>query len=228
MKIGIFGDSYATTFRGPDKPAWVELLEDHGHTVNSFAKGGTSILWSAKLLEEFASEYDFLIWCYSCSPRVTLPINEPPGVLNTRWDLDSYDNESFNLEETRQKIDCLKKWFRYGYDPRELKIIGESLVDYYLKKYDNLMIIPCFDEPINAEFCMSQICMMEIEHCFPDIKDYYTFFKKYREERSCHMSTENNQIFANLVAKNLQPGIFQTELSNFKKPGSWDKLFTKI
>ena len=53
MKIGVFGDSFADAKL---TDCWFNLLaSDHGHTVKSFGLGGTSIMYSAKLVDIYAS-----------------------------------------------------------------------------------------------------------------------------------------------------------------------------
>lgn len=216
MKIGIFGDSFASIDFADRYSPWWKYLTLHGHTVTTHAKGGTSILYSAKLIQEHAKKYDFIIWCVTNSNRLTVHIDEDPGFLNSTQIVDFVDPHiKGNLESTNIKINLIKDWFKYIQDYNESFLVGTAVVNYILSIYKNLMIIPCFSDPIDNKFNLFEASNKELKYYFSDKATPSTVLKKYEEHRTCHLSVENNRILGNLVADNLVPGIFQTSYDHF-------------
>lgn len=215
MDIGVFGDSFCEKTRDPGSPSWFELLESRGHTVTSYGAAGSSILYSARLLYDNYYRHHFLIWCVTNSPRISIPIKELPGHLHFPTPLD-YPSKHFSAE-TRHKIDLANDWFKYLLDLEDCNLIGRALVSHSLQQYYNLMVIPCFPAPLTTEFNLYDLCSKEAQVYFPG-KDLLAIQETHRDLRRCHLSRENNQKLAEIVADNLQPGIFQTDYSNFVTP----------
>jgi len=215
MNIGIFGDSFALDGWTYQTPWWKYLIR-HGHTVNSYANASTSILYSAKLIQEHASKYDFIIWCVTNTNRLTVPIDEDPGILNSIQIIDFVDPHiKGNLENTNIKIKLIKDWFKYIQEPDELFLVGAGVVTYMLSIYKNLMVIPCFIDPVGTKFNLSEVSNNELKHYFSDKETPFTLYKNYDEFRCCHLSIENNKILGNLIGGNLSHGIFQPSYENF-------------
>jgi hypothetical protein len=150
------------------------------------------------------------------SDRLTVPIDEDPGILNSMQILDFIDPHiKGNLESTNIKIKLIKDWFKYIQDPDELYLVGVSVANYMLLRYKNLMVIPCFSDPMDCEFNLFNVSNKEIEYYFSGKETPFTLFQNYKEIRCCHLSIENNKILGDLVGNNLNPGIFQTSYENF-------------
>lgn len=216
MKIGIFGDSFASIDFASRYLPWWKYLTLYGHTVTTHAKGGTSILYSAKLIQEHAKKYDFIIWCVTNSNRLTVSIDEDPGVLNSTQIVDFVDPHiKGNLESTNIKINLIKDWFKYIQDLDESFLVGAAVTNYILSIYKNLMIIPCFSDPIDNKFNLFEASNKELKYYFLDKATPFTVLKNYEEIRCCHFSIENNKILGELVAGDLKPGIFKTSYENF-------------
>lgn len=223
MKIGVFGDSYAES--GWKNRIWWRCLEqNHNHVVQSFGSGGSSILYSAKLIEQHASKFDFLIWCLTCPGRVTFEISDSldrhfgPNPQQYFHYTNKLLYNHVNLSpETIKKISVYNEYVKYIYNDDDEFLISASIANYFLTKYKNLMIIPCFQPPLDAEFNLYNVCSNELKHYFPDhkLEDVY---KDYQDLRPGHLTNTNNKILAELINQNLQPGIFQTDYSNFQAP----------
>lgn len=215
MDIGVFGDSFCEKTPLAGYPSWFELLESHGHTVTSYGSRGSSILYSARLLYDNYYKHHFLIWCVTNSPRISIPVKEPPGHLHFPTPLD-YPDKRFGAE-TRHKIDLANDWFKYLMDLEDCNLIGRALVSHSLREYHNLMVIPCFPEPLTTEFNLYDLCSKEAQAYFPG-KDLLAIQETHQDLRRCHLSQENNQKLADIVAANLEPGVFQTDYANFVTP----------
>lgn len=215
MKIGVFGDSYAD-FNWKNNIWWRCLEQNHNHSVQSFGVGGSSILFSAKLIEQHASKFDFLIWCLTCPGRITFDISD------SMYQHYHYTNRPlYNLNnlspETIKKISVYNEYVKYIYNDDDELLTSTSIANYFLTKYKNLMIIPCFRTPLNAEFNLYKVCENEIQYYFPE-KTVPQVYSEYQDLRAGHLTNENNKILADLINQNLQPGIFQTAYSNFQAP----------
>jgi len=79
------------------------------------------------------------------------------------------------------------------------------------------MIIPCFADPLATEFNLYNLCEIELQHFFPG-KKVWEVYQDYEEMRAGHLTDENHYILASLINKNLIPGIFQTQYTNFRIP----------
>lgn len=220
MKIGIFGDSFAAD-GWENQPSWWKYLTDHGHTVTCHARGGTSILWSARQIQDLAKNYDLAIWCVTNSDRITFRVDETPGVVNSTQIINYNDphieNFKWVLDSSRAKAQMIKDWYKYNPDANELLLVGTAVVDHLRSIYKNLMLIPCFSDPLNNYFNLFTVSNKEVEHYFGGtfFKPNANIFAEYEEHRACHLSVENNRILGNLVADNLVPGIFQTGYDHF-------------
>jgi hypothetical protein len=80
------------------------------------------------------------------------------------------------------------------------------------------MIIPGFRDIVpNTEFNLRDLSDWELSH-YLDQSGVDNFYRKYVERRPAHLTDKNNRILAELINQNLQPGIFQTQYSNFAVP----------
>jgi hypothetical protein len=72
------------------------------------------------------------------------------------------------------------------------------------------------------------LCEWEAQFYFPN-KTIPEIYQVARDLRFGHLTDENNLILAKLINANLQPGIFQTEYSNFVTPiQPFDNCFGKL
>jgi hypothetical protein len=223
MRIGIFGDSYCDKNVNFIQPSWFELLKYYGHEIVSFGEGGSSILFSAMLLDKHANEFDFLIWGVTNPPRLSITINEPPYTLHFTQG-NTYIPSEFKKHETVSKVVAVSEYFNHLLEFNEQDLIGLALVNHTMSKHKNLMVIPCFSDPLRLDFNLFDLCSKEIDYYFPNIS-YEEFFQTYSDLRRCHLSLENNKILADIVANNLKPGVFQTNYDNFVMNPNADKTF---
>ena len=109
MNIGVFGDSYAEKNTSPT--IWYHLLHnEHGHNVESFGAGGSSINFSARLIDQMAKNYDLVIWCLTTPGRFSFQVDgRPHHVVTAR---DNYQGASLEIAKKHQvSIDYLKYVF---------------------------------------------------------------------------------------------------------------------
>jgi hypothetical protein len=214
MKIGIFGDSYAEKTSG-DSAWWRLLQKKHGHTVASYGTGGSSILYSVQLLRQHHTDYDFNIWCMTTPGRFSIPIPytkeyfHSTRFMNTQGDMCSPIDHRVQVY-----IDLCREYLKHIFDWQDETLIGQALANYMLDQIPNLLIIPCFNVPINNGFNLYELCEKELQALFPtqSVPDIY---KKYQDKRDCHLTGVNNEILSDVITKNLKPGIFYTSYNDF-------------
>jgi hypothetical protein len=222
VNIGVFGDSFAE--KGADETIWFRLLQTkHGHTVTSFGESGSSINFSARLVDSLAKNYDLVIWCVTTPGRFSFQVDNYQHHVTTAW-----DKYRGNIPEIEKKHQACINYLKYVFDWEEENFVGRSIISYITKQHNNIMIIPCFPPPINKEFNLYTVCENEAQHYFPN-KTIPEIYQKYHDLRPGHISHENQKILAQLINNNLQPGIFQTDYNNFIKPSlTLEKVFIPL
>ena len=216
MKIGVFGDSYADKgYKKCTNHIWYNFLEHvYGHQVDCFGESGSSIMFSADLIQQKAKSYDLVIWCLTTPGRFTLP-----HVINGRnvHVTTSSDKCKISDVEISKKHSICIDYLKYIFDWDTENFIGKCRVSYLQNIHNNILVIPCFAPPLNAEFNLYTLCQQEANHYFPEktIPEIYQF---YQDLRPGHITCENQKILAELINKNLSPGIFTAGYDNFIKP----------
>lgn len=214
MRIGIFGDSFALQ-HSPDTVWWKQLRDSHNHEVISFGEGGSSFMYSTRMLYAHAYKFDFQILCLTSTGRYSVPLDDH-NLTFIHSNKTQVDDPSLSWG-ANEKLKVLKKYKELIYDPWEENLTNKALCFYLLDQYPNLMIIPCFPAPLNKAFSLFDISTKEMSVYFPNV-DPANVFKKYADLRPGHMTPENNKILAELINKNLTPGIFQTDINFFQTP----------
>jgi hypothetical protein len=215
MKIGVFGDSFANKFS--NKTAWWQLLKQYGHDVDSYAIAGSSINFSAKLIHQTHTNFDFIIWCMTTPGRFSIEIPGHDEIFHTNRVLTHTgvkrsDGASNYIDS--QIIDACQLYLKYVFDPNFENLIGKALANYLLNIIPNLMIIPCFTPPLETNFNLWELCTKELQQAFPNM-EIHKIYESWQDIRVCHLTTKNNQILAEIIASNLKPEIFSTDYSNF-------------
>lgn len=228
MKIGVFGDSYAEkSYQFAETPSiWYNFLHtEYGHNVECFGEGGSSIMFSAELIRQYANNYDLAIWCLTTPGRFSFTkANENRSYhVTTAWDRCNSNDVDLN-----KKHEVCIDYLKYVFDWDTENLIGKSLVSYLQLQFPNLMIIPCFPPPLSATFNLYELCEQEAQHYLPGQK-IYEIYKTYRDLRPGHITVDNQKILAKLINNQLTPGVFQTSYNNFVKPLlPIDKVFLKL
>jgi hypothetical protein len=227
MKIGVFGDSYADKMFINHQPPviWYNFLQsEYGHTVDCFGESGSSIVFSAQLIKQHASNYDLSIWCLTHPGRFSFPQSSKYSFHVTSATEKCRSNHPDLIKKHEACVDYLK----YVLDWETENLIGESIVSYIQTQIPNIMIIPCFLSPLNCKFHLYELCQQETNHYFPG-KKVHEVYKSYQDLRPGHFTIENHKILAKLINDKLAPEIFQTSYDNFVKPiAPINQVFQKL
>jgi hypothetical protein len=215
MNIAIFGDSYAE--KNSNHIAWWQQLKNFGHNVVSYGEGGSSIDFSAKLILEQHSNFDFIIWCMTTPGRFSIKI---PGRDKTFHSARTLTHTGIRISKhipadiDHEIIDTCQRYLKYVFDPDFENVAGKALANYFLNIIPNLMIVPCFPPPLETNFNLYELCTRELQQVFPN-KETHEVYQDWEDIRVCHLTAKNNQILAEIIANNLKPGIFSTDYSRF-------------
>lgn len=222
MKIGVFGDSFCNKVRANSQPPviWYNFLqEEYGHKIDCFGEAGSSIVFSAQLIEQHARNYDMVIWCVTTPGRFSFP-----GSYHVTTANDQCNTTDLDLINKHQA--CVN-YLKYVFDWPTENLLGRSIVSYIQTQFSNVMVVPCFPAPLNAEFNLYNLSQREIDHYFPG-KEVGDVFKHYYDTRVGHLTLDSQKILAQLINDNLEPGIFQVSYDLFPTPATpLEKIFTK-
>ena len=222
MHIGVFGDSFADADCKQD--IWWRVLEQQfGHQVTCHGQGGSSIEYSAELLEKYNSHYDFIIWCLTFPGRVS--IQTADGYFHAGNLAGAQKRKE--LAELDIKVNAGIAYANHVYEYHTANRIYHAAANGFLQRYPNLMIIPCFNYPLNLKFDLFSLSIFETSHFFPGVP-FTEVTSTYIDMRPGHLTPGNNKILAQLINDNLTPGIFQVEYNNFPLPTVLSHTMFKI
>jgi hypothetical protein len=202
MKIGIFGDSYSSTYAYTEvKPyaSWSMMLSEK-YDVTNFSENGSSLYYMKLLFDNHQRNFDKIVFCVTAPGRVTFN----PDSLKKKYGTGYQHISTIHIIKSRLELPELTEL-----DKKRYKILYEYLLeiqDLEQEKYYNLMmvkdiiaqrpdtiLIPCFSTSLT-----DQVTSLEDITWFEDrILNKKTGF--YKDYRLCHMSLENNKILFNLV-----------------------------
>ena len=209
LSVGIFGDSFAAPADRHVTPGWPEILTDN-YTVTNYARRGSSLYWSYKNFIEYEDNFDITIFVVTQPGRISLAEDVvPPGgsgmnlmhVAANRIEdslvriaeMRKLNNDS--IWKSWEKIyNCVKMYYTYVHD-RERGELFHNMIVNKLTEFNDNIIIPAF--PIHRdEPCMRDIYRLENEAWNIDST---TLDSMYHDKRNCHMTYDNNKIFAEML-----------------------------
>ena len=226
MKIGVFGDSYADRCWDNNKHStiWYKCLREYGHSVDVFGESGSSIFFSAKLIEEKFQNYDLVIWCLTTPGRVSFCTE-----LGTWHHVCMSSDPCYsNNVEIKKKHEVAVEWIKWLFDWNQCNLESAALVRDMQNRHKNIMIIPCFPPPMSADFNLYNLCEWEAQHWFPG-NTIPKIYQSWQDLRPGHLGKDNQLKLGELINLNLKPGIFQTSIDNFVTPTQdFSEVFSRI
>lgn len=224
MKIGVFGDSFCER-KADSADIWFNFLRtQHGHHVDCFGEGGSSILFSAKLIDQHAKNYDLVIWALTTPGRFSFSV--PGNSYSYHINNANTPIHTDNLE-LKLKHQACADYLKYIFDWEEENFVSRAVVKYTVDTNTNVMIVPCFPPPMNAEFNLYTMSEKEAQYYFPDLT-IPEIYKDYHDLRLGHIGRDNQIVLADLINKNLSPGLFQASYDEFVRPSqSLSQMFVR-
>lgn len=213
MKIGVFGDSFASKF---ESSVWWNYLEDNYNcSVECFGEPGSSLGFSVNLIQSHAMRFDFIIWCVTSVNRISFwhkdQIYHNTGQTRPNPSNDVILNRRRHIVHDYLTNDVFDWHFQ--------ETLGHALVWYMLNQLPNLAIIPCFSTPVyfmkEHKFNLYELCLKEIQACHPNVEPFQ-YVNGSRDLRKGHLCQPNQRVLAKFVKNNLVPGIMIPDYNDFE------------
>jgi hypothetical protein len=194
MKIGVFGDSYASNVEDNSTLSWVDILGKKYDVVN-YSSSGTSLFFSMQLFEEHQKKYDKIIFLVTCPGRILLDetscINQGArsitGLRNCEYKISTLDLS----KEATIVFNAVKDYFLYVQNSQFDSYVHNLMVEEIKRKRPDVILIPSFKDSFN-DVAMSVRDIQEKEDGMNYVQE---------DRRHCHMSEINNKTFASKVEK---------------------------
>ena len=203
MKIGIFGDSYAN-LKENTTPTWVDILSEK-YNITNFGIPGSGLFYSINEIKKHHLKYDKIILVVTDPGRLQLPdwIDAGKDKLN-KFFTGLYDfklvvpTSNFTNEVIKEAV---KQYFIYLQNQVYDRYVHSLMVADIKTIRPNIILIPSFG---SSSFVFTGASMYDItlkENTAWGFADPAIIAEKYRDRRNCHMTAENNVIFAGEVEK---------------------------
>jgi len=221
MNIGIFGDSFAD--KSTTKNIWWKYLNsEYNHKIECFGENGSSILFSANQILEHYTSYEFIIWCLTNPPRITIYHQ------NNAVHLTGRHHQHVKDIELQEKVNITEQFLNKVADIESQELNGHCIAEYVKSKVSNMLVVPTFQTKyIGKEFNLFELCQQESFAYFPN-KSVDVIYDDYEDLRAGHFTDSTHKILAELISKSLQPGIFTANYSDFPPPTeSFETVFRR-
>lgn len=210
MKIGIFGDSFASSHKSNSTDSWIDILANN-FDVEVHSAGGSNLFFSISKFKEHYKKYDKNIFVVTSPGRIQLSSRVPVDNPNMRH-VAAYNGIVWFIEEikngrrpkTMMKALCAARdYFHYLQDDSYDNYIHELMLENLRTMSKNTILIPAFKSSFHdgVNMCLYDIYLKE------NVKFGVTpFSNDFEDTRNCHMTAENNEILAKKVIHSLVSG----------------------
>jgi len=211
MKVAIFGDSFAHSRMDNPTPGWPDILAKK-YTVRNHAQSGSALYYSVDLFLKNHQFADKIIFIVTTPGRLTLPIND----LRKKF-IPNYHNATSLKEVFKEDtiflkvIDAAIGFFLHVQNDNYEKFIHNLMIEEVKRVRPDAIIIDAFGSP--AFDSMYQIQLKE-ERAW----NYSPLVASFSDRRNCHMTVENNAIFAEKVEEWLHGAPVKINLDDFVTP----------
>ena len=228
MKIGIFGDSFASKVKKNNTISWYEILKQQ-HTVDVFGFDGYSLYQSLKEIKQLHANYDKIILTVTNPGRIHIPSNSFLTEINT-FSLPSVETidyilktnlnlKNFCSESSKNKIttilESVKHYYIHIQDIEYETYLHSLMLNDLISIRDDIILIPSFSTSFpKIPNIMSMFDIFQKENVAWDIKDQYARL----DLRNCHLTEENNIIFGQQVLDCINSTKLEINLDNFVTP----------
>ena len=214
MRIGIFGDSYSANTENNNTKSWTDHLKEK-HDVVNYSVSGSSLFFSLRLFENNHALYDKIIFVVTCPGRWLLDDNSAvreklkliTGLRNCEFKMNTL---SLSIEELTV-YKAVKDYFLHVQNTQFDNYVHNLMVEEIKRKRPDVILIPSFIDSFN-----------NVTASIRDIqaKEDKAWGVEYVQEdtRHCHMTEENNKIFASKVEKWLDGEQVNIDINDYVTP----------
>lgn len=220
MKIGIYGDSYADPIQMNSTPGWPVVLASK-YNVTNHAVSGSNLYYSLSQVLKNSKNYDKHILVVTQPGRIMIPeqysVSEPrkrfiAGMGTVEHMIEDAKNEPFMIKF----YEAAKQYFTHLQDTKYEDYIHRLMIADLIKRVPNLIVIPGFSwSGISLNIhSMYEIYVKETKAWNETAESV----RQYRDTRNCHMTAENNAIFASKVEEWISGSPVYINVNDFVAP----------
>jgi hypothetical protein len=197
MKLGIFGDSFASAIKFNPSPSWVDILA-YEHEVTNHAVDGSNLYHSVEEIKTHHENYDKLILVVTQPGRLKIPDWIPVDKIEDKFitgKLDRKIAEKVDNNIVASYAEAGSLYFTYLQNVPYDNYVHNLMLNDIRNLRQDVILIPGFLNSFpNISGCsMHYICAKE--HTAWNL-DWSAAILDFEDIRNCHMTIENNAIFA--------------------------------
>ena len=226
MRVGVFGDSFASSHSVGIGDPWHKMLNNQFNLdITSYGVNGSSLHYSYDKFNEMHKQYDKIVFLLTGPGRLTLPLPEEYktqslGQLYHVTGLESFKSaveKNFNTDYLLKNTAlALEGYYNYIVDFNKDSLFHRLLVKEIKHIRPDALLVPCFyltgEEDWHHSTTLNNISDIDVINYGLDPKKAV-----WADIRHCHMSQENNYVFASMVAEWIKTGSFNFEITKFIK-----------
>jgi hypothetical protein len=234
MKIGVFGDSFSNLkFEQNPTPTWVDILSKK-YDVTNFGLNSSNLYYSIELIKKNYLDYDKIILVVTAPGRLKIskwiPVDNPMyqfiiGLYDPKY-LIKKPEDLDQLE--RSYLEAGNQYFTYLQDDTYDRYIHNLMLKDVKELKPDIILIPAF---LNSWFNVNGFGMNNIsskENTAWNLTWKKIIEEKYIDLRNCHMSIENNAIFAEKAEQWINGEPVYIDLNDFVTTTDKDFYLKKI
>lgn len=217
MKIGIYGDSFATSHIEHNPNSWYRILATRLNAeLTNYAYGGTSVYWTYNNFLENHDKHDLNIVLVTEPNRYTkksvLPnVQYIPNLSNLEW-------AKTNLEDITDEQEILARdlegWYKMC-DEDFMLSMSDLMISHMEQLSSNAIFYPCFSNSFTKErFAKNGLINMQLFLLYVHqsrqlgIENEYSAMNEVREHMCAHLGPELNKFFADVMYEGITNNIW--------------------
>lgn len=210
MKVGIFGDSFAANRIGNDTKSWVDIIAEK-YKVTNYAQAGTSLFYSISLFEQYQHTFDKVIFVVTSPGRILLDnFNNKSLSISGLGHSESLISRTTDLVELKT-LHAVCDYYLYVQNYNFEKYVHRLMTEQIKRTRPDTVLIPAGDK-LDDIFVGASMCDIETK------ENNAWGGERVIDTRHCHMTAENNAIFAIKVEEWLNGKPVQINLDDFVTP----------
>lgn len=223
MKIGIFGDSFASDEKKNPTDSWIDILRK-SHDVENHAYNGTNLYFSISKIKEHYKKYEKIIFVVTQPSRIKIadhiPCYDSMKRYVAHWPMVNRLIEDANKHEIYDgplidAYNAVLDYYKFIQDDTYDNYIHNLMLDDIVKICHNVILIPAFKNSIQG----NHNSLIEVRTNENKAWSYDYFIPEgFRDERNCHLTVENNIILAKKAEEWLDGSPVEIRLDDFATP----------
>lgn len=238
MKIGVFGDSFASLkFEQNTTPSWVDILSEK-YDVTNFALPSSNLYYSTNKFIDNSRSFDKIIFVVTVPGRLHFPdwvtvdnrFKFAAGHAIAEWQL-KLNNSTNQLTDTEIKaFKAVIEYYTYLDDVKFNNFIQQLMVNKIIDSRPDAIVLPVSKSSYGEPKLMHSASLADI---FDKENQAWgitatDLLNNCRDFRNCHMTAENNLVLANKVEQWLGGEPVEIKLDEFVTPMNKEFYIRKL